>query len=67
MQYFHDLQSSTESEEPEVLNTPKSVSAPPSNKLGIKAKTLFQDDTAVTATPKETPVATKPSLMVTDM
>ena len=57
IQYFHDLQSSTDSDEPEILHTPKSI-VPPSRTLsvtlpedqskssnGIKAKALnFQKD-----------------------
>ena len=73
IQYFHDLQSSTDSDEPEILNTPKSI-APPAHTLsvtlpkdpskssnGIKAKTLnFQEDY------QSGPIR-KPPPMVTDM
>ena len=72
IQYFHDLQSSTDSDEPEILNTPKSI-APPAHNLsvtlpkdqsksnGIKAKTLnFQEDY------QSGPIR-KPPPMVTDM
>ena len=73
IQYFHDLQSSTDSDEPEILNTPKSI-VPPAHNLsvtlpkdqskssnGIKAKTLnFQEDY------QSGPIR-KPPPMVTDM
>ena len=73
IQYFHDLQSSTDSDEPEILNTPKSI-VPPAHTLsvtlpkdqskssnGIKAKTLnFQEDY------QSGPIK-KPPPMVTDM
>ena len=57
IQYFHDLQSSPDSEEPEVLNTPKSIAPPTLTKNGIKSKNLFQDDE----------VTKRPPPMVTDM
>ena len=73
IQYLYDLQSSTDSDEPEILNTPKSI-VPPAHTLsatlpkdqskssnGIKAKTLnFQED-------YQSGQIKKPPQMVTDM
>ena len=62
IQYFHDLQSSPDSEEPEILNTPKSI-APPKSSLSPKdltSKVLFPDDIE-DAKPKQAPP------LVTDM
>lgn len=70
MQYFHDLQSSPDGEEPEILNTPKSVVAPPLSstesiitkaKTAKKSKTLFQEKVESESTNN------RPPPMVTDM
>ncbi len=55
IQYFHDLQSSPDNEEPEVLNTPKSVTAPTSSKIPIeeskiRSRSLFKEDENETET-----------------
>ena len=73
IQYFHDLQSSTDSDVPEMLNTPKSGVTPAhtlsvtlpkdqsKSSNGIKAKTLnFQED-------YQSGQIKKPPQMVTDM
>ena len=66
IQYFHDLQSSPDEEESEVLNTPKSIVPPNSNtKIDIsttkpKSRNLFSENSAKDQ-------ADKPQMMVTDM
>ena len=59
IQYLQDLHSSTDSEEPEVLNTPKSVASEAAKSKNFKAKSLFSDE------PSE--VKTKPPTLITDM
>ena len=43
IQYLQDLHSSTDSEEPEVLNTPKSVASEVQKSKSFKSKSLFTD------------------------
>ena len=44
IQYLQDLHSSTDSEEPEVLNTPKSVASEAFKSKNFKSKSLFSDE-----------------------
>ena len=75
IQYFHDLQSSPDEEESEVLNTPKSVvpsqSISISNKLDSiaksKSRNLFSSDDNEEDDSAKDSSCSKPQLMVTDM
>ena len=60
IQYLQDLHSSTDSEEPEVLNTPKSVASEVQKSKNFKAKNLFSEE--VTEVKKA-----MPPTLITDM
>ena len=60
IQYLQDLHSSTDSEEPEVLNTPKSVALEVQKSKNFKAKNLFSEE--VTEVKKA-----MPPTLITDM